>query len=128
MRIVLGALVLWIASGCAVACTNGTPTPTAATMPEQPVGLRVLPKAVRPGMRALIVGWGFEGGEPIAFYLIRPDGTKTPEGDSKADQNGGAAYEIEVTDDWIPGQYVAHVRSKKNPARAAEQKFELGPR
>jgi hypothetical protein len=128
MKSLLVALVLLAVSASFGACANVTAIPAPTSVLRREVGLRVLPKAVRPGMRALFVGWGFEGGEPLAFYLIRPDGTQTPEGSSTADKDGGAAYEVEVTDDWLPGQYVAHVRSKRNPTRRAEQKFELGPR
>jgi hypothetical protein len=76
-------------------------------------------------MRAMIIGVGFEQGEPVAFYLIRPDGTKTSEGESTADTTGGAAYQVDVMDDWQPGQYVAHVQSRRNPHRRAKQEIEL---
>lgn len=110
------------------ACATATATPAATAEPTRVVELRVLPKTIRPGMRAVMVGQGFDRGEPIAFYLVRPDGTKTQEGESTADKNGGAAYELDVNDDWQPGQYVAHVRSRTHPARTAEITFQLGPR
>lgn len=110
------------------ACAGGTPTPAATAEPPRLVELRVLPKTLRPGMHAVIVGQGFDRGEPVAFYLIRPDGTKTSEGNSTADKDGGAAYELDLTDDWQPGQYIAHVRSRTHPARTAQETFRLGPR
>ena len=79
-------------------------------------------------MRAMIFGEGFDRNEPVAFYLIRPDGTKTSEGDSTADKDGGAAYELDLTADGQPGHYPAHVKSRTHPTRAAEITFELGPR
>ena len=72
-----------------------------------------------------MVGLGFERGEQVLFYFIRPDGSRTVEGQSMADKSGGAAYQVDVQDDWLPGNYVAHVRSIKNPQRSAEQRIEL---
>ncbi len=115
-------LSIFLFAACGQAATR-TPAPTATL--DLPVQLRVVPKKLKPGIRAVMVGVGFETGEPVAFYLIRPDGSKTSEGETRADTTGGAAYEIDVMPDWQPGQYVAHVRSKKNPARRAEQKLEL---
>lgn len=138
MRLIIASLFCFAAVSLAACATTPptaettlTPEPTtdlAVATPAQTVEIRVMPNMIRPGMRAMVVGSGFEGGESVAFYLIRPDGTKTSEGLAKADKNGGAAYEIDVTNDWLPGQYIAHVRSRKNPTRTAEQKFELGPR
>src|SRR6476619_6920702 len=102
------------------ACATNTATPATTASPTRVVEIRVLPKNVRFGTRAMMVGSGFERDEPVAFYLIRPDGSKTSEGDLNANKTGGAAYEIDVTEDWPPGQYIAHVRSRKNPSRAAE--------
>lgn len=125
MRNVLSLMVV-IGSFALVACAHAaTPTLRAAPTPALPVQLRVVPAKLRPGMRALMVGSGFERGEPVAFYLIRPDGSATPAGQSTADPQGGAAYELDVLDDWQPGQYVARVQSRKNPRRHAEQKVEL---
>ena len=76
-------------------------------------------------MRATMVGLGFQRGESVRFYFIRPDGSKTDEGKSTADKNCGAAYQVDVQDDWLPGNYVAHVSSTNDPLRRAEQKIEL---
>lgn len=131
-------ILFCIVSLSATACANAVATPPAMTAtpftppntvitpaPAAPVQLQVVPKKLRPGMRATMLGQGFEGGETVAFYFIRPDGTKTEEGESTADKSGGAAFELDVMDDWKPGQYVARVQSKKNPMRRAEQKIEL---
>lgn len=110
------------------ACANqATPVPAPSATPTRalPIQLRVVPAKLFRGARAVMVGSGFERGEPVAFYLTRPDGSKTPEGQFTADSNGGVAYELDVMDDWQPGQYIAHIRSRKNPTRYAEQKVEL---
>ncbi len=127
MMKLVSALFLSIACAILLGCASATPTPAPSPIrtPAAPIELRVLPKTLRPGMRATMVSFGFDGGEPIAFYFIRPDGTKTPEGESTADPEGGAAYEVDVMPDWQPGQYVARVQSKRNPSRSAEQKVEL---
>ncbi len=126
MRQIFSAFCVSLVILGSVACGNAatqTPAPTATI--ELPVQLRVVPQKLKPGVRATMVGIGFERGEIVTFYLTRPDGSKTSEGETKADPSGGAAYEIDVMPDWQPGQYVVHVRSKKNPARRAEQKVEL---
>jgi hypothetical protein len=142
MNKIFFVLYLCVAPLLVGACANAamhsiaTPTHTAPespTVPEVvvtaipvgPVRLEVIPKKLRYGMRATMVGHGFERGEPVAFYFIRPDGTKTAEGESTADKSGGVAYKLDVMEDWQPGQYVARVQSKKNPSRRAEQKIEL---
>lgn len=122
---VLRALLVGLVSAYMVACSAAATSPAAPPTSAPQVQLRFFPKMLRPGMRAVMLGAGFERGEEIKFYLIRPDGTKTDEGESTADKSGGVAYEVDVTDDWQPGQYIARVQSKKNPARGAEQKIEL---
>lgn len=124
----LRAFICVVALVSFVACGNQatfTPAPTATPTLSLPIQLRIAPAKLFRGARAVMVGSGFERGEPVAFYLTRPDGSKTPEGQFTADSNGGVAYELDVMDDWQPGQYIAHIRSRKNPARYAEQKVEL---
>lgn len=120
---VLRTLFVWFVSVWIVACA--TAAPAATPTPAPPVQLRIIPKTLRPGTRATMVGGGFERGERITLYLIRPDGTRTTEEESTADKNGGVGYELDVMDDWQPGQYTAHIESKKNPARSAEQKVDV---
>lgn len=126
--ILVPSLFLFLVSLGIAACAQASPTPVTSPTPARAIEIQVIPKKLKTGMRATMVGLGFERGEPVLFYFTRPDGSKTDEGESKADKNGGAAYQLDVEDDWLPGNYVAHVRSVKNPARRAEQRIELQPR
>jgi hypothetical protein len=126
-------ILLLLVTLVAAACNNSHATPNTLVPAISPgatrvIELQVIPKKLRTGMRATMVGLGFEKGEIVAFYLIRPDGTKISEGETTANTNGGAAYEIDVLDDWQPGQYMAHVISKKNPSRGAQQRVDLSRR
>lgn len=122
---IVSALLLFLISFGFTGCARAAPTPAPIPTATRTIEIQVIPKKLKTGMRATMVGLGFERGEQVLFYFIRPDGSKTDEGQSKADKNGGAAYQMDVQDDWLPGNYVAHVRSIKNPARRAEQKIEL---
>jgi hypothetical protein len=129
MKVTSTIFVLLVSLAIA-SCTNSesalsTPSISATPAPTRLIELQVIPKTLRTGMRATMVGIGFDGGEVVRFYLIRPDGTKTIEGESTANKNGGAAYAIEVTEEWQPGKYMAHVISKRNPSRSAQQQLDL---
>lgn len=118
-------LILCLVSLVLTACAQASPVPAPTPTSTRPIEIQVIPKKLKTGMRATMVGLGFERGEQVLFYFVRPDGSQTDQGQSMADQSGGAAYQVDVQDDWLPGNYVAHVRSIKNPARRAEQKIEL---
>jgi hypothetical protein len=109
-----------IGAGLAAGCmTNAT------SMPPKPVQLLVIPDTLRPGMRATLLGVGFEQGEIVTFYLVRPDGSRTSEGESVADMNGGASYQLDVMEDWEFGEYMVHAASRVNPTRAAARRIKL---
>ncbi len=129
MKVTSTILVLVVSIAIA-ACGNvqpqvPAPANTVAATPTRPIELQVIPRKLRTGIRATMVGIGFDRGEDVTFYLIRPDGTKTVAGESTANTNGGAAYEIDVTEEWQPGKYTAHVISKRNPQRKAQQQLDL---
>lgn len=122
---IVPAFVLFLVSFGLAACAQASPAAAPTPISTRQIEIQVIPKKLKTGTRATMVGLGFERGEQVLFYFVRPDGSQTDQGQSMADQSGGAAYQVDVLDDWLPGNYVAHVRSIKNPARRAEQKIEL---
>lgn len=104
------------------------PSPVPTNTPPRPLSVQVIPQPLRQGVRVTLVALGFERDEPVAFFFTRPDGTRTTEGEATADRNGNAAYQLDVTEDWEPGEYVAHVVSRKNSARQAQRVVRLGQR